>query len=46
MLELENLSVKGYRPCGGEVRFVVACKGESDIEETAVLLPNLHFKKD
>ena len=46
MLELENLSVKGYRPCGGEVRFVVAWKGESDIEETAVLLPNLHFKKD
>lgn len=46
MLELENLSAKGYRPCGGEVRFVVAWKGESDIEETAVLLPNLHFKKD
>ena len=46
MLELENLSAKGYRPCGGEVRFVVAWKGESEIEETAVLLPNLHFKKD
>ena len=46
MLELEKLSAKGYRPCGGEVRFVVAWKGESDIEETAVLLPNLHFKKD
>ena len=41
MLELENLSAKG-----GEVRFVVAWKGESDIEETAVLLSNLHFKKD
>lgn len=35
-----------YRPCGGEVRFVVAWKGESDKEETAVLLPNLHFQKD
>ena len=46
MLELENLSAKGYRQCGGEVRFVVVWKGESDIEETAVLLPNLHFKKD
>ena len=46
MLELEKLLAKGYRPCGGEVRFVVAWKGESDIEETAVLLPNLHFKKD
>ena len=46
MLELEKLLAKGYRPCGGEVRFVVAWKGESDKEETAGLLPNLHFKKD
>ena len=46
MLELEKLLAKGYRPCGGEVRLVVAWKGESDIEETAVLLPNLHCKKD
>lgn len=46
MLELEKLLAKGYRPCDGEVRFVVAWKGESDKEETAVLLPNLHFKKD
>lgn len=46
MTELEKLSAKGYRPRGGEVRFVVAWKGEGDKEETAVLLPNLYFKKD
>lgn len=44
--ELEKLLAKGYRPCGGEVRFVVAWKGENDKEETAVLLPDLHFKKE
>ena len=43
--ELEKLVVKGYRPCGGEVRFVVAWKGEEDTAETAVLLPNVHFNK-
>ena len=46
MAELEKLLAKGYRPCGGEVRFVVAWKGENDKEETAVLLPDLHFKKE
>lgn len=46
MAEIERLSAKGYRPCGGEVRFVVAWKGEGDTEETAVLLPDLHFRKD
>ena len=46
MEELDKLFAKGYLPCGGEVRFVVAWKGENDPEETAVLLPSLHFKKD
>ena len=46
MAELEKLSARGYRPCGGEVRFVVAWKKEDDTEETAVLLPIMHFKKD
>ena len=46
MAELEKLSAKGYRPCGGTVRFVVAWKGEEDREETAVLLPDLLFIKD
>ena len=46
MVELDKLSAKEYRPYGGEVRFVVAWKSEDDTEETAVLLPNLHFKKD
>ena len=39
-------TVNEYRPCGGEVRFVVAWRGENDKEETAVLLPDLHFKKE
>ena len=46
MIELENLSARGYYPCGGDVRFVVAWKGENDKDETAVLLPNLQFKKN
>ncbi len=46
MAETERLSAKGYRPHDGEVRFVVAWKGENDTEETAVLLPDLHFRKD
>lgn len=46
MAEIEKLNEKGYGPYGGEVRFVVAWKGEDDKEETAVLLPNLHFKKE
>ena len=46
MAELEKLSAKGYHPVNGEVRFVVAWKEKNDLEETAVLLPNLHFKKD
>lgn len=46
MMELEKLLARGYCPQGGEVRFVVAWKGENDKEETAVLLPNLHFQKD
>lgn len=46
MAEPDKLSAKGYRLCDGDVRFVVAWKSEDDTEETAVLLPNLHFKKD
>lgn len=42
---IEQLEQKGYHPCGADVRFVVAWKGEDDTEETAVLLPNLFFKK-
>jgi len=29
ILHLEKLLAKGYRPCGGEVQFVVAWKGET-----------------
>lgn len=42
---IEQLAQKGYRPCGADVRFVVAWKGEEDTEETAVLLPNIYFCK-
>ena len=45
MAEIEKLAAKGYVPVSGEVRFVVAWKGEEDKEEIAVLLPNLHLKK-
>ncbi len=44
--DIEPQLKKGYRPCGGKVRFVVAWKGENDKEETAVLLPDLYFEKD
>ncbi len=46
MIELEKLSEKGYRPSGGKVRFIVAWKGEDDKDETAVILPDLYFRKD
>jgi ATP-dependent DNA helicase RecQ len=42
---LDHLEQKEYHPCGADVRFIVAWKGEEDAEETAVLLPNLYFKK-
>lgn len=45
MTEIEKLAAKGYVPVSGEVRFVVAWKGEEDKEEIAVLLPNLCLKK-
>ncbi len=42
---LEALAQKDYHPISAEVRFVVAWKGEEDIEETAVLLANLKLEK-
>ena len=45
MAEIEKLAAKGYVPISGEVRFVVAWKGEEDKEEIAVMLPNLHLKR-
>lgn len=45
MAMIKELISKGYAPYGGEVRFVVAWKSEEDSEESAVLLPNIYFKK-
>ena len=42
---LEKLNDKGYTPKTSEVRFIVAWKGESDEEETAIILADLYFEK-
>ena len=44
--KLQNLRQKGYLPVVGEVRFIVAWKGEEDEEETPVLLTDISFKKE
>lgn len=43
--ELEKLAQRGFSVSSAEVRFVVAWKGEDDLEETAVMLPSLHLKR-
>ena len=42
---LEKLNDKGYIPKTSEVRFIVAWKGESDEEETPIILADLYFEK-
>ena len=42
---LEKLDTKGYVPTGGEVRFIVAWKDETDETEIPVVLANISFKK-
>lgn len=44
--KLQNLKQKGYSPIVGNVRFIVAWKGEEDEEETPVLLTDISFKKE
>ena len=46
MESIEKWEQKGYTLCNANVRFVVAWKGQDDTEETAVLLPDLHFVKE
>ena len=46
MENMDHYMQKGYSPASASVRFVVAWKGKEDEEETAVLLPEIHFKKD
>lgn len=43
--QLNGLQEKGYVPYLADVRFIVAWKGEQDLEETAVLLPNIYLKR-
>ena len=45
METLESLSSKGYTIKTVEVRFIVAWKGESDNEETPVLLMDIYLQK-
>lgn len=43
--QIKKFQSQGYYPYFAEVRFVVAWKGEDDIEETAIILPNIYLKK-
>ena len=42
---LSLLEQKGYRVRDGEIRCIVAWKAEDDLEETAVLLPDIWLEK-
>ncbi len=42
---IDSLSLKGYAISSANVRFIVAWKGENDTEESAIILPNIQFKK-
>ena len=42
---LEKLRAKGYTPTSAEIRFIVAWKGETDKEETPILLSDICFAK-
>lgn len=42
---LEKLYNKGYHLVSSKVRFIVAWKGKADEEETAVLLPDISFRR-
>ena len=44
--KLQNLKQKGYSPVVGNVRFIVAWKGDEDEDETPVLLTDISFKKE
>ena len=42
---LQGLEGRGYHPYSADIRFIVAWKGEDDTEEIAVVLPNLHLRR-
>lgn len=43
--KLSELTAKGYRADDARIRFVVAWKGADDIEESAVILPEIYFSR-
>ena len=43
--KMAELKLKGYIPCKAKIRFVVAWKGENDKNESAIILPDVYFKK-
>ena len=43
---LEKLKDKSYSPKFAEVRFVVAWKGDEDIEETPIILAEIYFERE
>ncbi len=43
--KMQNLIRQGYQPFRAEVHFIIAWKGKEDTEESAVLLPDLYFRR-
>lgn len=43
--QLEGLAQKEYRIQRAEIRFIAAWKGKEDMEETAVIFPDVYLKK-
>ncbi len=44
--KMQGLLRKGYSPLRAEIRCIVAWKGEEDVQESAVILPNVYFVKN
>ena len=43
--QIQNVIRQGYQPFRAEVHFIIAWKGKEDTEESAVLLPDLCFRR-
>ena len=44
--ELQDLARQGFTVYAAEVAYVVAWKGENDTEESAVMLPRMHLRRE
>ena len=42
---IQNLKRQGYQPSHAETHFIIAWKGKENTEESAVLLPDLYFRR-